>query len=401
MIATKRTRALVIIMVTIVLIITFVSILVLYFNTLRLTESSLEQTAKSQVADLHSMLNTIKDTSKVIDVIRESEKEYFSKQNGEQELVIGQKIGDSVHFIVSKGKVNEVLSIHQRFAEPMKKSFSGKNGFIKGLDYAGNVVYAYCMNVPELNIGIVAKVSVDKIRKPFYIAGLITLLVAFVLVIFGSYIFNKISNPLIKQLVDNEIEYRKLFEENKLQKEFLQVVIDAVTNPIYVVDVKTYEVELSNDTGNQDEKQKLMKCYEITHNTNMPCDTTHCVCPIQEVVKNKLPIKTQHILHEKGETSPKFVEISAFPIFNHDGDVIKIVEYMDDITERIKIEKELEKYAEDLKELNNTKDKFFSIISHDMKNPFNSILGFSELLATNSAEYDKEKIIVTTQQHIQ
>ena len=51
----------------------------------------------------------------------------------------------------------------------------------------------------------------------------------------------------------------------------------------------------------------------------------------------------------------------------------------------------LEEANAHLKELNSTKDKFFSIIAHDLKNPFNTILGFSELLNMKYDQLTEEK----------
>jgi len=49
---------------------------------------------------------------------------------------------------------------------------------------------------------------------------------------------------------------------------------------------------------------------------------------------------------------------------------------------------EIENQKKELESLVITKDKFFSIIAHDLKSPFNSLLGFSDLLYENFSELD-------------
>ncbi len=54
--------------------------------------------------------------------------------------------------------------------------------------------------------------------------------------------------------------------------------------------------------------------------------------------------------------------------------------------------KQLRRSETQLRELNATKDKFFNIVAHDLKNPFTSLLGATELLSQNIQNMDKEKI---------
>jgi signal transduction histidine kinase/response regulator of citrate/malate metabolism len=54
--------------------------------------------------------------------------------------------------------------------------------------------------------------------------------------------------------------------------------------------------------------------------------------------------------------------------------------------------KQLRQSEAQLMELNATKDKFFNIVAHDLKNPFTSLLGATELLFNNIENMDRTKI---------
>ncbi|MCF6270794.1 MAG: PAS domain S-box protein [Melioribacteraceae bacterium] len=65
---------------------------------------------------------------------------------------------------------------------------------------------------------------------------------------------------------------------------------------------------------------------------------------------------------------------------NNFGKLEKIFGLLSDITSSKKNDEKLQKTTEELKTLNDSKDKFITIISHDLRTPFSSILGFTDLL---------------------
>ncbi len=64
-----------------------------------------------------------------------------------------------------------------------------------------------------------------------------------------------------------------------------------------------------------------------------------------------------------------------------------------DISERKLAEEEIKKKNEQLIKLNMEKDKFFSIIAHDLRNPFNGFLNLTELMSDSTEVFSRDELI--------
>ncbi len=116
-------------------------------------------------------------------------------------------------------------------------------------------------------------------------------------------------------------------------------------------------------------------------------------CEIEE--KNARLVEQTQVLNSANsllEERQQYIENQARELLLNSENLKQVNELL------IEKQKMVLSQAENLKEtnqkliiLNATKDKFFSIIAHDLKNPFNSLLGFSELLNTDFRYLAEEK----------
>jgi len=95
-------------------------------------------------------------------------------------------------------------------------------------------------------------------------------------------------------------------------------------------------------------------------------------------------------LHKSGETIWAIATISLVKDLNDKPHYF--IAQIQNITQRKKAEEQLVRYAEELKITNQSKDKFFSIISHDLRSPFNALLGITEYMAQYYEDMNSDEV---------
>lgn len=126
---------------------------------------------------------------------------------------------------------------------------------------------------------------------------------------------------------------------------FLQNVIDAVPDATMVVDLD-YRIILANRTARESvgigaSPGGCLRCYQISHHRDAPCEGEDEPCPLREAAASKTPVTVTH-KHFTAGGRQRFVEITAVPICDEQGEVVQIVESQRDVSEHKQLHRILE-----------------------------------------------------------
>ena len=107
----------------------------------------------------------------------------------------------------------------------------------------------------------------------------------------------------------------------------------------------------------------------------------------ERIILEKTGVKSVPVIYELEHICKDgnwiWVEATATPCYDENGEISGYHGVTRDISERKKTEEALVESELRLRISNAEKDKFFTIIAHDLKSPFNSIISYSDLLTKN------------------
>ena len=218
-----------------------------------------------------------------------------------------------------------------------------------------------------------------------------------------------------------DITERKEIETKLLESETQFTEITSVIGDgIFMIDsdwkLKFANPEFTNLLGYKSIDFEDENVHDIIHNCKI---NSNDECPILKVFETGETIRVpeDYFATKYGHLLPVSYVITPL---KRNGNIIGCVVAFHDITERLKSESEMKRFVEELqfnkelmeenanefarlnemlgesetrlKELNASMDKFFSIISHDLRSPFTSIIGFAEVLLEDIDTLDKDEI---------
>ena len=209
-----------------------------------------------------------------------------------------------------------------------------------------------------------------------------------------------VENERLNNLLDDENRNQNSVMQEKYHTLFMELkdVVYESTEDGRLIDINPAGVELFGYQS-KEELLKLNIAQDLYVNSN------ERDLLLEKLAKNGF-IKNYELKVKNKNGDVLVVLETSFQVKDKNGKLIGYNGIIRDVTESKKQEQLLIKYNEELadvnkqlknsknklKNLNDEKDKFFSIIAHDLKSPFNALLNLSEFLVEDLPDLSLEEI---------
>lgn len=143
-----------------------------------------------------------------------------------------------------------------------------------------------------------------------------------------------------------DITDRKRAEDAlRKSKDYLQTVIDGIADPILVID-RQFQIVLANRAvrrraGGIDPVSMHLTCHQVSHHSAVPCVDHGETCPLAQVLATGEPMTVTHV-HKDVDGGERTYEVTGWPMRDESGQVVQMIEYCRDVTERRKAERSVE-----------------------------------------------------------
>ncbi len=192
-----------------------------------------------------------------------------------------------------------------------------------------------------------------------------------------------------------DITEKKQMQEKLTREHFLfTTLMKHIPDSIYFKDEKSRFIAVNEATAKKmelDNPEQLIGKSDYDFFTHHHAD--QAFRDEQEMMKQNKSIIGAEEKETWRDGTVTWVSSTKIPLQNEKGETIGTFGISRDITNKKEIEEKLKTYTEELKQLNANKDRFFSILAHDLRSPFTALLGYSDIISTDYKSLSEDELV--------
>ena len=231
----QRILLLTLVMSGVAVVVLGVTILVLFLSAAEQNKRIMMSYAEHQASMLQSVLTLIPESQRkqtgLPDLVTEHIQQTLAQNpviTDSGEMLFAYRDGSSIHFLSPYRFASDTPSVvpeTHASVTAMRLALDGHAGVIRTRDYRNVPVLAAFVPVEGMNLGVVVKIDVAEVEKPFVQTAIVAGAGTFGIILLGMWLMQTVSRPLIQRLEENETKYRTLFES---ANEGIMVISDRI-----------------------------------------------------------------------------------------------------------------------------------------------------------------------------